>query len=133
MQWLKHAFAVDPPGPAEPTEAQRKVVDSLAREVARRRLATPALMVLEVLRPLNFLTAQTMHFFTPLLSLVTDARGHRELAAFLEQRGAVDYIAERLDSADEAHVGVSAAGAESDLETEQPSHSPGNDDENPRP
>ena len=43
MQWLKGAFAVDPPGPAEPTERQLQVVDKVCREVARRRLTTPAL------------------------------------------------------------------------------------------
>ena len=36
MQWLKHAFAVDPPGPAEPTDEQRLAIDRVVEEVVRR-------------------------------------------------------------------------------------------------
>ena len=42
MNWIRHAFALDPPGPAEPTEAERPIVDRLCREVVRRRLTVPA-------------------------------------------------------------------------------------------
>ena len=30
--WLKHAFAVEPPGPAKPTEAQEAVVEKTTRQ-----------------------------------------------------------------------------------------------------
>src|SRR5262249_30866587 len=41
VSWLRHAFAVDPPGPAEPNELQRRLVDKVCGEVVRRRLTTP--------------------------------------------------------------------------------------------
>ena len=44
MNWLKHAFAVDPPGPAEPTDAQRVPVDKICREIVPRHMTTPALL-----------------------------------------------------------------------------------------
>lgn len=94
--WLKHAFAVEPPGPAEPTPRQAEVVDRLCREVVRRGMATPALVALEMSRPLNFVTAQAIHFFDPLVAAVTDADGHREFARFLEQRGSVDHLVRRI-------------------------------------
>lgn len=96
-EWLKHAFAVDPPGPAEPTPPQAKVVDMICAEVVRRHLTTPALTFLEMSRPLNFVGAQAMHFFTPLVEAVIDAEGHRQFAAFLEQRGSIDYICRRIE------------------------------------
>lgn len=97
LDWLKHAFAVDPPGPAEPTPRQAEVIDRLCREVVRRRLTTPALMLLEMSRPLNFVTAQAIHFFDPMVAAVTDADGHREFARFLEHRGSIDHLARRIE------------------------------------
>ncbi|HEY2251320.1 MAG TPA: hypothetical protein VGH74_09680 [Planctomycetaceae bacterium] len=95
--WLKHAFAVEPEGPVEPTETQRAVVDRLCRQVVSRGLATPALIFLESVRPLNYVSSQTLHFFAPVLSAVADAHACGELAAFLEHRGSVDYLCRRIE------------------------------------
>ena len=97
-QKLSHAFAVDPPGPAEPDEAQRAVVERLCREVVRRRLTTPAIAFLHMSQPLNFIASQAMHFFMPILSSVTDTQGVQHFAGFLEQRGSVEYICRRLEA-----------------------------------
>jgi hypothetical protein len=97
MGWLKHAFAVEPPGPAEPTPPQAEVAEKLCNEVVRRHLTTPALTFLEMSRPLNFIGAQAMHFFAPLIGALTDAEGHRHFAAFLEQRGSIDYLCRRIE------------------------------------
>lgn len=97
-KWLSHAFAVEPPGPAIPSEAQRAAVDSFCREVARRGLATPALFLMELSRPLNFMGSQALYLVMPLVSLVADANELREFAAFLEQRGSIDYICGRIEA-----------------------------------
>ncbi len=94
---LRHAFTVAPAGPVEATDQQRVLIDRLCGEIARRRLTTPAILYLEMSRPLGFLAAQAIHFFTPLISVFTDREGHREFAEFLEQRGAIDYLLERLE------------------------------------
>jgi hypothetical protein len=98
LTWLKHAFAVDPPGPAEPTERQREVVETLCREVVRRRMTTPALLTLEMTRPLNHLGSQALVFFRPFIQALTDADGHRHLAEFLEHRGSVEYLCRRIEA-----------------------------------
>jgi hypothetical protein len=97
-QKLSHAFAVDPPGPAEPTEPQRVVVERLCREVVRRRLTTPAIAFLHMSQPLNFIASQALHFFMPILSAVADTQGIQHFAGFLEQRGSVEYICRRLEA-----------------------------------
>ena len=97
LQWLKHAFAVEEPGEAEPDDEARPIVDGVCREIVRRRLTTPALLALEASRPLNFVTSQAVHFFSPLVSAVTDARGHEHLARFLEHRGSIDYLCRRIE------------------------------------
>lgn len=100
MKWkhIKHAFAVDPPGPAEPTDQQREIVERVCREVTRRHLATPALLFLEMSRPLNYVGAQVMHFFRPILAAVASTGGYEAFAAFLEKRGSIDYICRRIEA-----------------------------------
>jgi len=95
--WFRHAFAVDQ-GELEPTEKQREVVDKLARFIARRHLTTPALAFLEMSRPLNYVASQTMHFFMPIVKIITDAQGVEAFAQFLEHRGSIDYICRRIEA-----------------------------------
>ena len=64
-QGWRHAFAVDPPGPAEPTVFQRPAVDWVCTQIAKRHLSTPGLIFLEMTRPLNWLSAQAMHYSKP--------------------------------------------------------------------
>jgi hypothetical protein len=102
--WLKHAFAVDPSGPAQPDEEQRPVVEALCAEVVRRRLTSPALIALEMSRPLNYVSAQLLHFFQPFLAAVADTAAYDHFTRFLEQRGSIEYLVERLEALDAASL-----------------------------
>lgn len=100
MRWLKHAFAVDPPGPAEPTDDQRPAVDWLCMQIARRHLTTPGIIFLELTQPLNYILAQAAHFFRPGVWAVmprASYRGYVHLAEYLEQRGAMEYLRSRIE------------------------------------
>jgi hypothetical protein len=100
MNWrqhLRHAFAVEKPGIAQPNDLQKAVVERLCAEIVRRHLATPAIVFLEMSKPLNYLGSQAMQFFAPLVTSVMDGQGYRVLAEFLEQRGSIAYICQRLD------------------------------------
>ncbi len=97
---FKHAFAVDPPGPAVPNEAQERPVEWLCRQVAKRSLTTPGLIALEMSRPLNYVGAHVMHFFEPAISALAQQAtldDYRHLAQFLEQRGSIEYICRRIE------------------------------------
>ncbi|NQT40052.1 MAG: hypothetical protein HQ581_21345 [Planctomycetes bacterium] len=98
MKWFRHAFAVNSDPSGEPTEGQRAVADRVCRAVVRRRMATPALMLLEMCRPLNYLSAQLMHFFGPVATVLLDRRAYGEFAAFLERRSSVDYLCRRIEA-----------------------------------
>ena len=93
---LKHAFAVESTA-LTPTPAEQAVVDTLAREVVRRRLAMPALLFLELCRPFNYVTAQGLHFFQPILTTVVDADTFDVFTRFAERRGSVDVIAAAIE------------------------------------
>lgn len=93
----RNAFAVDSTDPLEPTEPQRAVVDRVAMEVARRHLTTPALLFIEMSRPLNYIAAQAMHVFQPIAAIVLDTGGYTCFAEFLEHRGSLDYLCRRIE------------------------------------
>ena len=107
MNWLKHAFSLDGPG-SEPTAEESQLIDRLCREIVRRRLTVPALVVLEVSRPLNTLGAQALHFFSPLLAMFSPPASpdeaprtnaaHQLMAAFLERPGSIEKLCDRLEA-----------------------------------
>lgn len=98
--WLQHAFSVEAAGPAEPTEAQRLLLDRLCRQIVARDLTTPSLIFLETVRPLNFVTGQCLRFFAPILESLGDSRACEVLAGFLEQRGSIDWLCRRIEELD---------------------------------
>ena len=101
---IKHAFAVDPPGAAEPTPEQATAVDWFCRQVARRQRILPGLIILEMVRPLNYITAQVMHVFSPAVWALARPESHdqyQHFTAFLEHRGSVDYLVGRIEHFEE--------------------------------
>ncbi len=97
---LRHAFAVDPTGPAEPTEQQKPAVEWICRQIAKRHMTTPGLIGLEMVRPLNWIGAQVMHFASPGVWAITRSQSHGRylpFARFLEQRGSIEYMCWRIE------------------------------------
>ena len=112
MKWLKHAFATDPPGPAKPDQKQRALLEKLCTEVVRRRLTTPLLFMLETTRPLNYVSAQFLHCLQPIVSIIADTADYQKLTAFLEQRGSIDYVCQRLEALETEYRGHTKKGDE---------------------
>lgn len=96
--WIRHAFAIEDPDAIDLSESESRLVDRICGEVARRRLTTPALLVLEMHRPFNYVSAQALHFLEPIVTAIADPEGYRAFARFLEQRGSIDYLIRRIQS-----------------------------------
>lgn len=97
---MRHAFAVDPSGPATPTPEQQEPVDWFCRQVAMRHLTTPGIIALEMSRPLNWVGAQLLHCFGPgVWSIVQQQtyQHYKHFATFLEHRGSLEYMARRIE------------------------------------
>lgn len=92
--WCAHAFAVDPPEGITPEE--EALAEKLARFVVRRRMATPALMVLETGRPFNFLGSQFLTFLSPFLTLVFSPPEYERFVRLLEKRRSVDLVIDKI-------------------------------------
>ena len=101
--WCAHAFAVD--GAQEGTDPrEREVAARLAQFVARRQLLTPALMLLESGRPLNFIGSQVLAFLAPFATLVFSRDEYEVLVRLLERRQGIEVLIEALDQAQETHA-----------------------------
>ena len=94
---LKHAFDIGDSENYNPDEKQKIIVDKVCREVVNRHLAMPATILLETFRPLNYIGSQVMHFFQPIISTVLPGDGYTDFSQFLEQRGSVDYLCQRIN------------------------------------
>lgn len=94
--WLRNAFAVNP-HLDPPTEEQRQLVEKLSREIVKRRMVSPALAFLEMSRPMNFLGAQAMQFFAPILTTIFDAQSYEQFTRFLERRDAIDIWCDQIE------------------------------------
>jgi len=95
--WFKHAFYIENESEIDPTEQQKNALDKLCRGIIRRGLTTPAIIGVEMGRPLNFVGSQTMHFFTPLIAAFVPTDNWSAVAEFLEHRGSIDWIRNRME------------------------------------
>ena len=103
---LRHAFAVDPPGPVEPTPQEQEAVERFCQWFARRHWSTPSVVLLETIRPLNYVISQGMHFFAPGVSAIVRQPSYErygQLAEFLERRGSIEYLARRIEQIEQDH------------------------------
>lgn len=96
-KWLKHAFAIEKGEDFVATMEERELADQLCREIHRRGMTTPAMMFLEMSRPLNFLGAQAMQFFKPIVTPFLPSTQYGVLIGFLERRGSVEYLCRRME------------------------------------
>lgn len=103
VERIKHAFAVQKPTDLIVDERTDKTINSICGEIIRRDMVVPTLMMLEMSRPLNFLGSQALHFFQPFGTVLIDPGAWDAFAVFLEQRGSVEYLIQRLEDLDAEH------------------------------
>lgn len=97
MGWWQRAFAVRPSRPWRPTAEEDALIDNLAEAIVRREMTAPAMIGLEMCRPLNYVGSQALYVLTPLLSPFASAETLTRLAHVLEHREAIDLICERIE------------------------------------
>ena len=101
---IRHAFAIEDAADFEPTPREAAAAEKVCREVVRRRMTVPAVMLLEMSRPLNYLGAQALHFFQPFGTVLIEPGAWETFANFLERRGSVEYLARLIEDAEAEHA-----------------------------
>jgi hypothetical protein len=93
---FRQAFATSPAEPITPNDLA--LLERAADVIVRRDMATPALLFLESVGPMNFLGSQALHFLTPILQVVFPQRDVERVATLLERRDTLSRLAELIDS-----------------------------------
>jgi hypothetical protein len=75
------------------------LLDRVAAWLVRRRLAVPAVLFLESMKPLSFVGSQALVFLEPVVRAATGA-GTARVAALLENRENVEELLRRIESAE---------------------------------
>ena len=78
-------------------QRQREVLERFAREVARRRMTAPAIILFESFQPLSFLAGQALAFIQPLVSVILEAPDYDLFREAIEDRENVRWLVDRLE------------------------------------
>lgn len=69
----------------------------ISAEVNKRGLATPTLLLLDMSVPLANLSAQLMHFFQPVLTVLANPGEYDAFTKFLERPDAVQILSSTIE------------------------------------
>jgi hypothetical protein len=76
-------------------------MEEAAQAVVRRRLAVPAMMLIETLTPMNMVSASMLHVLAPIWRAALPASRIDDLARLLERRDALPEFVRVIDEAEE--------------------------------
>jgi hypothetical protein len=85
------------PSPEPDLAEVEQLLERAAREVTRRRLETPAILALEMHRPIAFLGSQALVLFTPMLAPAFGLKNMELLIRVLERRENLERLVCRIE------------------------------------
>lgn len=97
---LAHAFALNH-GNNELTEKDQKLVVQICYEVRRRKMATPAIIALEMHRPFQAMGPYAIQFFYPFASFFLNKQFLEHLTELFDKPSTIDRLLELLEAQDE--------------------------------
>ena len=100
----KHAFALAPEE-APGADGLPAVLERFAQGVVTRRLEMPAILFLEMVRPLNFLGSQLVFASALIAGLFTSEREIKDVAKALEHRDSIASLIERIEQLSHKAIG----------------------------
>ena len=77
-----------------------ELIEKISKFIAQKRMAAPAIMTIESLRPLARIGSQLMHFLAPFAEIIFNAKEYQEFAALLENEEYVRLLIKRIDEMD---------------------------------
>ena len=51
-------------------ERALELIEKISKYIVERKMASPAILAIESLRPLNFIASQVMYFFSPFAEII---------------------------------------------------------------
>ncbi|MCX6826048.1 MAG: hypothetical protein NTV06_02085 [candidate division Zixibacteria bacterium] len=86
----------NPPIPDE----ENAILEKLALKVVRWRMAVPAILFLESVKPLNYIGSQALVFFEPMVQTVFNFKDYETLRMAMERRENVENLLQKIEKYD---------------------------------
>ena len=100
MSFFKGSMELPDGGKDILPEEEDKVLDKLAKMVIKRGMAIPAIMFLESIKPLNYISSQVMVFFEPLVQTIFSFKDYDTFRTALEKRETIEILILRIEEYD---------------------------------
>ena len=85
----------------EPIPAEEDaIMERVALKVVQWRMAVPAILFLESVKPLNYIGAQTMVFFEPIVQSIFNFKDYEIFRATMERRENVEHLLQKIEKYD---------------------------------
>jgi hypothetical protein len=81
-------------------ERSVELIEKASRFIVNRRMAAPAIMAIESLRPLARIGSQIIYFISPFIETLFNSTEHQEFAVLLEKEENVKLLIDRIDDLD---------------------------------
>lgn len=78
-------------------EAVEELLGKIARKVVEREMTVPAIMLLEMVKPLSFLGSQAMVFLNPVVSLVVSSDDYYRFVRLMDDRENIEKLAVAIE------------------------------------
>ncbi len=104
MSFFRDLFSV--PGGTEGEDPKKipadedAVMEKVAKKVVERHMAVPAIMFLESIKPLNYIGAQAMIFFEPIVQSIFVIKDYNVFRRAMERRENVEILLQKIERLD---------------------------------
>lgn len=92
-------------------ERRNEVIDSIAQKIVGRHLQTPAVLFLDMHKPLSFIASQSVLVAMPLLGMLFGAQSIADLSKFLAERENIEALIARIEDMSAAQDAAKTADA----------------------
>lgn len=102
---MRNPFAtLTPPHPPESYSTKDKeMIDAIANRVVQLGMAVPAILFIEMGKPLSYIGSQTMVFFAPIATSLFPGEGYDRMSRLMEDRDNVERLMSRIEELEDEH------------------------------
>lgn len=83
-----------------PLDEQQTLLEKVAKQIVKRRLTVPAILFLEVCKPLNFLGSQALIAFNPFVGSIFNTAEYQKFALVIEKDANVELLIRLIEGLD---------------------------------
>lgn len=80
------------------SDRKKEIISKIAKNIVLRGLTAPAIMFLESVKPMNFLGAQVMVFFEPIILTFFNINEYREASLMFEERDTIEKLINEIEN-----------------------------------